>query len=377
MINEMLKIADFESPHSLDQDVEKVKEGDHGAIARLITYVEQEERDEAAKAELLQKLKAQTNKNLPVLGITGTGGAGKSSLTDELVLRFLHHFPDKKIAIISVDPTKRKTGGALLGDRIRMNAINSDRVYMRSLATRDSRSEISKATKPVIDVVRAADFDLIIVETSGIGQGDAEITEITDLSMYVMTAEYGAPSQLEKIDMIDFADFIAINKFEQRGALDALTQVRKQYERSRMLFGQDPETFPIFGTSASRFNDSGVNRLFEALIDKINVDGHWDEPEQLLEDVEVTDDRDAIIPSDRVHYLREISQEVRTYHKRVREQRDVARKLYQLYGVKDEMKDEAAKASVEQLIETYETKLTPEVKEKLANWDKMKEKYAG
>lgn len=196
MINEMLKIADFEPPHNLDQDVEKVKEGDHGAIARLITYVEQEERNEAAKTELLQKLKAQTNKNLPVLGITGTGGAGKSSLTDELVLRFLHHFPDKSIAIISVDPTKRKTGGALLGDRIRMNAIDSDRVYMRSLATRDSRTELSKATNPVLDVVRAANFDLIILETSGIGQGDAEITEITDLSMYVMTAEFGAPSQL-------------------------------------------------------------------------------------------------------------------------------------------------------------------------------------
>ncbi len=377
MINEMLKIADFEPPHNLDQDVEKVKEGDHGAIARLITYVEQEERNEAAKTELLQKLKAQTNKNLPVLGITGTGGAGKSSLTDELVLRFLHHFPDKSIAIISVDPTKRKTGGALLGDRIRMNAIDSDRVYMRSLATRDSRTELSKATNPVLDVVRAANFDLIILETSGIGQGDAEITEITDLSMYVMTAEFGAPSQLEKIDMIDFADFIAINKFEQQGALDALNQVRKQYERSRMLFGQDPETFPIYGTSASRFNDPGVNRLFSAIIDKINTDGHWDDPEMLLEVEKEPEDRQPIIPSDRIHYLREISQEVRNYHKKVEKQRDIARKLYKLHGVKEELPedDEQLRQSIDTLIEENEKKLLPETKELLEKWEDLKEKY--
>src|SRR5699024_7658351 len=180
-----------------------------------------------------------------VSGMTVTGGAGKSSLTDELIRRFIHEVPDKKIAVISIDPTKRKTGGALLGDRIRMNAIFTDRVYMRSLATRDSRSEISKAIQDVIAVVRASGYDLIIVETSGIGQGDAAITEITDLSMYVMTAEYGAPTQLEKIDMIDFADFIVINKFEQRGSEDALSQVRKQYERSHLLFHQDQEEFPV------------------------------------------------------------------------------------------------------------------------------------
>src|SRR5690606_25172640 len=286
-----------------------------------------------------------------------------------------HHFPDKKIAIISVDPTKRKTGGALLGDRIRMNAINNKRVYMRSMATRDSKTELSNATKAVLDVVRAADFDLIIVETSGIGQGDAEITEITDLTMYVMTAEYGAPSQLEKIDMIDFADFIAINKFEQRGALDALKQVRKQYERSRGLFGKDPETFPVFGTCASRFNDPGVNRLFKAIIDKINEDGHWGEPEKLKSVVEVKEQHQAIIPPDRINYLREISETVRNYHKKVEEQSEIARKLYQLHGARNVLKDKEAVKAIEELIEIYEKKLDPETKEKLEKWDEMKEKY--
>src|SRR5690625_2861059 len=187
----------------------------------------------------------------------------------------MNEVPDKKIAILSIDPTKRKTGGSLLGDRIRMNAIFTDRVYMRSLATRDSRSELSSGIKNVIDVVRASGFDFIIIETSGIGQGDAGITEITDLSMYVMTAEFGAPTQLEKIDMIDYADFIVINKFEQNGSEDALSQVRKQYERSRMLFHEDSSKFPVFGTIASQFNDAGTNSLFAAIIDKINESYDW------------------------------------------------------------------------------------------------------
>lgn len=377
MINEMLKMADFDPPRKLEAEKEKVLKGDQQAMARLITFVEQTKDDNEEKQALLEELRGKSNPNLPILGITGTGGAGKSSLTDELVLRFLHHFSDKKIAIISVDPTKRKTGGALLGDRIRMNSIFNKRVYMRSLATRDSKTELSKATLSVLDVVKASDFDLIIVETSGIGQGDAEITEITDLSMYVMTAEYGAPSQLEKIDMIDFADFIAINKFEQRGAQDALIQVRKQYERSRQLFGQNPETFPVFGTSASHFNDPGVNRLFEAIINKINEDGHWGEPEKLVISKDDEETQKAIIPSDRIHYLREISDTVRNYHKKVDEQSEIARKLYQLYGAKAELEDEEAIKAIDEIIETYEKKLTPETKEKLENWDKMKEKYAG
>ena len=205
-------------------------------------------------------------KKVPVLGITGTGGAGKSSLTDELIRRFINELPEKKIAILSIDPTKQKTGGALLGDRIRMNAIFNPRVYMRSLATRGSKTELSFAIKDAINVVKAAGYDLIVVETSGIGQGDAEIAEICDMSMYVMTSEFGAPSQLEKIDMIDFADLIVINKFERKGSEDARRQVQKQYQRSHMLFDKDLDDMPVYGTIASQFNDPGTNALFAAIV---------------------------------------------------------------------------------------------------------------
>src|SRR5690625_5281684 len=246
--------------------------GDNQASGRLITYIEQ---NPEAKDELLATIYEKDHEKIPVLGITGTGGAGKSSLTDELIRRFIHTINDKKIAVISIDPTKRRTGGALLGDRIRMNEIVNERVYMRSLATRGSQSELSHAIEDAIKVVRAAGYDFIIVETSGIGQGDAAITDITDLSMYVMTAEFGAPTQLEKIDMIDYADFIVINKFEQSGSEDALNQVRKQYERSRMLFGEDAKKFPVFGTIANQFNDAGINALFAAIIDTLNERYNW------------------------------------------------------------------------------------------------------
>src|SRR5690625_6487634 len=236
-------------------------------MARFITYMEDDDVAPEAKEQVLATLREKTTKTIPVLGMTGTGGAGKSSLTDELIRRFIHEIPDKKIAVISIDPTKRKTGGSLLGDRIRMNAIFTDRVYMRSLATRDSRSELSKAIQEVIDVVRASGYDFIIIETSGIGQGDAAITEITDRSMYVMTAEFGAPTHLEKIDMIDYADFIVINKFEQKGSEDAIQQVRKQYERSNLLFKEDQKKFQLYGTMASRLNNKEAKELLVELKD--------------------------------------------------------------------------------------------------------------
>src|SRR5258706_10717093 len=206
----------------------------------------------------------------PVLGITGTGGAGKSSLVDELVRRFLLDFKNKTAAIISVDPSKRKTGGALLGDRIRMNSISNSRVYMRSLATRQSNLALSKHVKDAVDVLKAAKYDLIILETSGIGQSDTEIIEHSDVSLYVMTPDYGAASQLEKIDMLDFADVIALNKFDKRGALDALRDVKKQYKRNHKLFDKKDEDMPVFGTIASQFNDPGMNRLYRVIIDKLN-----------------------------------------------------------------------------------------------------------
>ncbi|GFZ85304.1 Fused isobutyryl-CoA mutase [Compostibacillus humi] len=372
MINEVLKRCDFPTPVDLEKDVENLHGGDRKAIARLISYVENtatEEEKEALRAKL------RLNKKIPVLGITGTGGAGKSSLTDELVRRFLNEVPDKKIAILSIDPTKRKTGGALLGDRIRMNAIFNNRVYMRSLATRSSRSELSNAIQDAIDVVKASGFDFIIVETSGIGQGDAAITEVTDLSMYVMTSEYGAPTQLEKIDMIDYADFIVINKFEQKGAEDALNQVRKQYERSRMLFKQDKEKFPVFGTIASQFNDAGTNALFASLMDTINDRYGWDVQVD-FDRHKLAEKQNLIIPAERRYYLREIAETVRNYHEKAEKQSEIASKLYQLDGAMKTLEDDENTAeTLKQTFEQLEKELDAEAKEKLESWDELQKKY--
>ncbi len=374
MINRVIEISDFMPPIDIEKDKERLYNSERDAIAKFITYMENTSDESEEKQALLEEFREKANKNLPVLGITGTGGAGKSSLTDELIRRFLNEIPDKKIAVISIDPTKRKTGGALLGDRIRMNAIFSDRVYMRSLATRDSRDELSQAINDVLDVLRATDFDFVIVETSGIGQGDAAITDVTDLSMYVMTAEFGAPTQLEKIDMIDYADFIVINKFEQRGAEDALDQVRKQYERSRMLFGEDKTKFPIFGTIASQFNDQGTNSLFAAIIDTLNERYGWNERVDFERNVHSVK-QNQIISSDRRHYLREIADIVRNYNKKVEDQSNIASKLYQLHGTLEIVEDEEVKELLEQTIREYEKKLDPESKKLLESWDETKENY--
>ncbi|HEX6594783.1 MAG TPA: fused isobutyryl-CoA mutase/GTPase IcmF [Bacillota bacterium] len=374
MINHILEECDFMPPINHKKDFEKLLGGNRQSISRFITFVENET-DETKKKEVLNALEKKGDASIPVLGITGTGGAGKSSLTDELIRRFIHEVPDKKIAVISIDPTKRKTGGALLGDRIRMNAIFTDRVYMRSLATRDSRSELSKAIQDVITVVRASGYDFIIVETSGIGQGDAAITEITDLSMYVMTSEYGAPTQLEKIDMIDFADFIVINKFEQRGSEDALNQVRKQYERSRKLFHKNKGTFPVFGTIASQFNDTGTNALFTAILNKLNESYGWDCP-VTYDGQKMSKKQNMIITNERRHYLLEIATHVRNYHKHAEEQSKIARKLFQLKEVKQTITDEQTKEVLQKTIESYEEKLDVSSKKCLESWDEMKEKYA-
>ncbi|WP_156290219.1 methylmalonyl-CoA mutase family protein [Oceanobacillus salinisoli] len=406
MINKMMEMCDFIPPMNMDTDFEKLLQGDRHAIAKFITFVESTETSPEEKQRVLSMLQEKANPHTPVLGITGTGGAGKSSLTDELIRRFMNEVPDKKVAIISIDPTKKKTGGALLGDRIRMNAIFTDRVYMRSLATRDSRTELSKAIQDVIDVVRASGYDFIIVETSGIGQGDAAITDITDLSMYVMTSEYGAPTQLEKIDMIDFADFIVINKFEQKGSEDALNQVRKQYERSRMLFHEDKEAFPVFGTIASQFNDAGTNALFASLIDMLNEQYSWDVSVD-FDRRTIVEKQNLIITNERRHYLREIADYVRKYHEEAKGQSDIARKLYQLNGAIHTMEDEeeienvkqtfeqenseemAAATEVKQTFdqgnvvnklkqaaERYQERLNPTSKKLLDAWDSQQEKYS-
>ncbi|WP_099360881.1 fused isobutyryl-CoA mutase/GTPase IcmF [Fredinandcohnia onubensis] len=382
MINKMLQECDYPTSTELTDELELLQSGDYNTVAKLITIAENQigTNDETAAATetIIQKIK-DLEKTVPVVGITGTGGAGKSSLTDELIRRFINEFDDKKVAILSVDPTKQKTGGALLGDRIRMNAIFSPRVYMRSLATRGSKSELSLAIKDAIAVVKAAGFDLIIVETSGIGQGDAEITEVCDISMYVMTSEFGAPSQLEKIDMIDYADLIVINKFERKGSEDAKRQVQKQYQRSHLLFEKDYEDMPVFGTIASQFNDPGTNALFANLVDKINekMATDWETSFEKTADVQK---QNVIIPNDRRYYLREISDTVRNYHKKAAEQVEIARKLFQISGTIESVKEignEDVLKALETLQSQYEAKLSDESKKILANWESLKETYKG
>ncbi|MFJ7953990.1 fused isobutyryl-CoA mutase/GTPase IcmF [Lysinibacillus sp. NPDC096418] len=378
MINEKIKGTDFPTATGgYEEKLDALTTDTPEILANLITAAESNN-DEETKAMLTEA--RRRSKGTPILGITGTGGAGKSSLTDELIRRFLKEFPDKRVAILSVDPTKQKTGGALLGDRIRMNAIFNNRVYMRSLATRGSRTELSASIGDVLDVVRVAGYDLIIVETSGIGQGDAEITKYTDLSMYVMTSEFGAPTQLEKIDMIDFADLIAINKFERKGSEDALRQVQKQLQRSRELWDTPIDSMPVYGTIASQFNDKGTNALFAALVATINekTGSNW---ETSYEQFAKTQKQDVIIPNDRRYYLREITDTVRGYHKKSEQQVGFARRLFQLEGaiaaVKEKAADDALVASLTSLAEGVRDELTAESKRIIDNWQKLKEAYAG
>jgi methylmalonyl-CoA mutase len=325
MINDLVEKSDFPTGASLDGATGGLASKDPSAIARVISAAENF--PDRAKGDLEQVHQMAAGADTPVLGITGTGGSGKSSLVDEVVRRFLLDFDDKTIGIVSVDPSKRKTGGALLGDRIRMNSIRNKRVYMRSLATRQSNLALSAHVREAIQVLKAAGFDLIILETSGIGQADTEIIDHSDVSMYVMTPEYGAATQLEKIDMLDFADLIAINKFDKLGAHDSLRDVRKQYKRNHQLFEVDDEALPIFGTIASQFNDHGVNRLYKAVMDVVvEKTGAG-----LQSDLEISDEMSEkvyIIPPKRVRYLSEIAENNRSYDRWVDEQCAVAQKLY-------------------------------------------------
>jgi len=332
MINHMLQETDFITAKTISNELQGIQARDVKSIASAITVAENDPEATQSFVDELKKLSAA--KHAPVLGITGTGGSGKSSLVDELVRRFLLEVKDKSIAIISVDPSKRKTGGALLGDRIRMNAINNPRVYMRSLATRQANLALSRNVQESIDICKAAGYDLIIVETSGIGQSDTEITEHCDVSLYVMTPEFGAATQLEKIDMLDFADLVAINKFDKRGALDALRDVRKQYKRNHNLFDAADDTIPVFGTMASQYNDPGMNNLFTALMDKIqSVTGVNYEAQNLT--TAAQSEKIYIIPPDRSRYLAEIAESSAAYNEWVNQQSTIARKLYQLKGVMD------------------------------------------
>lgn len=337
MIDDLVKKSDFATgEHITVSDLDKISFEDSKSIAQVISAVENFSEE---KEDLVKAIDEKANgSNIPIIGITGTGGAGKSSLTDEIVRRFLRSNPDKKIAIISVDPSKKKTGGALLGDRIRMNSINDKRVYMRSMATRENNVSVSPYIHSAINILKIAKPDVIILETSGIGQSGSEITEIADVSMYVMTPEYGASTQLEKIDMLDYADLIALNKSDKRGALDALQAVRKQYQRNHLFFDQPLENMPVFATKASQFNDWGTTEVYNALIKKVNeilLQVQGDNASQFEEYVEQNVSEDStVIPPKRVRYLSEIVENNRHYDKEVEEQALIAKKMYLIDGAK-------------------------------------------
>lgn len=328
MINDLVQRSDYPIGDKLNGELAHIEDKNPTAIARLISAAENF--PEIAKAAFDEiHTKNETNK-IPVLGITGTGGSGKSSLVDELVRRFLIDFPTKTIGLISVDPSKRKTGGALLGDRIRMNAINNPRVYMRSLATRQSNLALSKYVNEAIEVLKAAKYDIIILETSGIGQSDTEIMDHSDVSLYVMTPEFGAATQLEKIDMLDFADLVALNKFDKRGALDAIRDVKKQYQRNHNLWDANVETMPIFGTIASQFNDPGMNTLYKSIMDKI-VEKTGADLKSTFQITREMSEKIFVIPPHRTRYLSEIAENNRKYDETVLSQVEVAQKLYGIY----------------------------------------------
>lgn len=374
MINDMLQKSDFPTKTKLNGEIKGITLRDIPSIASAITVTENH--PEQAESFLKEVKKLIGERPIPVIGITGTGGAGKSSLVDELVRRFLVE-TDNTLAIISVDPSKRKTGGALLGDRIRMNAINDPRVYMRSLATRQANLALSKYVQESIDICKAAGYDLIIVETSGIGQSDTEITEHCDVSLYVMTPEFGAATQLEKIDMLDFADLVAINKFDKRGALDALRDVRKQYKRNHHLFEAKDEDLPVFGTMASQFNDPGMNNLFSALMTSIKKKTGTDFKAKM----ELTNEESEntyIIPPERTRYLAEIVEANQSYSEWVNEQCKIAQQLFRIKGVLELADEDKTLVIGNGLKEAYtklEDKLDSECRRLLREWPDTIRKY--
>ena len=379
MIDDMLARASQDLCADLPQSLDKLKAGDQPTLARFITGIE----GNALPEKLHKALLAEAEKldQVPVLGITGTGGAGKSSLTDELIRRFRLDQSDRlKIAIIAVDPSRRKTGGALLGDRIRMNALGGDRIYMRSLATRGGGSEIAACLPDAIAACKCAGFDLIVIETSGIGQGDAAIVPYVDTSLYVMTPEYGAASQLEKIDMLDFANFVAINKFDRRGADDALRDVSKQYQRNHQLFSAAPDTMPVYGTIASRFNDDGVTALYQAIVENLESKG-LELKKSRLEKVSVRASTRvaSVVPPERVRYLADISTTVRDYKQHAVQQARIARERQQLLAAKAMLSAECGEevGNLTTLAEARDGKLNPAAKKLLAMWPDMQKAYSG
>ncbi|MDC9721998.1 MAG: methylmalonyl-CoA mutase family protein [Urechidicola sp.] len=402
MINDMIQKCDFPTGEDVDFNVDDLKQKKGSQLSIAISAAENF--SDKHSTFISEVKKEATESKVPVLGITGTGGSGKSSSIDEIVRRYLQDFKNKTIAIVSVDPSKKRTGGALLGDRIRMNSINNNRVYMRSLATRQSNLALSKHINDALNILKVADFDFIILETSGIGQSDTEILDHSDVSLYIMTPEYGAATQLEKIDMIDFADIIAINKFDKRGAEDALRDVKKQYQRNHNLWESDVNDMPVYGTIASQFNDPGTNQLYEAIIDKINIKTAASFNSSFKTDNHQKSVKQIVIPPSRVRYLSEISEDNKNYAEYCNNERAIAQKLFGIFktmcavldidykletslltktGINDDeiiklAKDENNKVFIELLIKEFDRikmDLNPHNWETIYNWKSVKKKY--
>jgi len=372
MINDLVEKSDIPVGEKLEYSIDELKKGDRNIVASFISAIENYSENHKG---VIDELNASCESiPTPIIGITGTGGAGKSSLVDEILRRFLIDFPNKKIGIISVDPSRKKSGGALLGDRIRMNFLRSDRVFMRSMATRGSNISLSKYIKEASNVLKLAGYDMIILESSGIGQADSEIVDYADLTMYVMTPEYGAPTQLEKIDMLDFADVVAINKFDKRGALDALKYVRKQFRRNHNFWEGADEDLPIIGTTASQFNDKGTTELYQKIIElldkKVGV--------ELKSDISLYAgaDNSKIIPPQRVRYLSEIAENNRLYDKKALEQSRIASNIYAISKAIGLIAEENLKNDLRKRYEEELKKLEPGNWEVLKNWKEKKEDYA-
>jgi len=387
IINDFLERCDFSTWNGrLNGNLAELGTRNWKLIATAITAVElAKESGDGDLPAIRSRLEQEIGgRKAPVLGITGPGGAGKSSLTDEIVLRFLNEQKDKTIGIVSVDPTRRKSGGALLGDRIRMNSIHDPRVYYRSMATRGHGKEIPPHLEEAVSVLKAAGFDLIIVETAGIGQGDAAVVPLADVNLYVMTREFGAQSQLEKIDMLDFADLVAVNKYDQKGSEDAIRDVRKQLQRNRQEFNRKPDEFPVYGTIASRFNDDGVNTLYAAILDAINekTGTSWSTNLQTRPDKKPST-RTIIIPPEKTRYLSEIADTIRRYHAWGAEQERLVRRLWQVDATANALREEGLDESSEplkhirQLQEIIERKLDPRSLRLLGEWDDIQQAYSG
>ncbi|MCC5906387.1 MAG: methylmalonyl-CoA mutase family protein [Balneolaceae bacterium] len=391
MINFMMKTCDFDTNETVPADPAGIFDRRPDAIARTITALENNVRDvarfEGDKLVINNNNTASNKKkkSIPVLGITGTGGAGKSSLTDEIIRRFLTEFSDINVGVISIDPSKVRTGGALLGDRIRMNSIDTDHVFMRSMATRASNKSVSDAVRGAIAVYEAAEFDLIIIETSGIGQSGAEIVDLCDIPIYVMTHEYGAATQLEKINMLDLADLVVLNKFDKKSSLDALRDVRKQIQRNRGDWHIKPKNMPVYPTIASQFNDEGVHRLFAAIVKKINEKHGLNWNPELFTNIEPAEGlhAQAIIPGKRQRYLSEITETIQNYHEWAGHQIEIASKLDQVRGTISQIKkwapeDEKKMISrLQEMEQHWAVKLDPLPTKILEGWEELYEKYTG